>query len=112
MNRWWLSDPLSLTTVEKRRREWNHPMQPGIRGQGLENTGLFLQPAHVLYDLIDVVRLDGVDLRHVAELPMMRLDPIGRSPLKGRIAMMIGFIDFVHKRRALSGSNTSGPMTG
>ena len=79
---------------------------------GLKNPGLFLEPADVLDDVLDVIRLDGVDLRHVAELPMVRLDAVGGSAQESGIAMVIGLIDFVHERRTLFGSNPSGAVTG
>jgi len=78
----------------------------------LENARLFLQPAHVFDDLIDIVRFDGHDLRHVAELPMMCPDPIGCGPVEGGVAMMIGLVDPVHQRRTLGSSDTPGSMTG
>ena len=43
----------------------------------LENTGLLLQPAYIGHDLVDIVRRDRVDLRHVAEFPMVGFDAIG-----------------------------------
>ncbi|OQW37757.1 MAG: hypothetical protein A4E20_17620 [Nitrospira sp. SG-bin2] len=57
---------------------------------GLKNAGLFLEPADILHDLLDVIRLHGVDLRHVAELPMVRFDAVGRRAQEGGIAMVIG----------------------
>jgi len=77
---------------------------------GLKNPGLLLEPADVFYDLFDVIRFHGVNLRHVAELPMVRLDAVGRSSLEGRVAMVIGLIDFVHKRRTLLGADAPGSV--
>ena len=76
----------------------------------LKDSGLLLEPADVFYDLLDVIRFHGVDLRHVAELPMVRLDAVGRSSLEGRVAMVIGLIDFVHKRRTLLGADAPGSV--
>jgi len=78
----------------------------------LENSGLFLEPADVPDDLLDVGRFHGIDLRHVAELPMVRLDAVGGGAQESGIAMVIGLIDFVHERRTLFGSNPSGAVTG
>lgn len=78
----------------------------------LENSSLFLEPADVFYDLLDVIRFHGIDLRHVAELPMVRLDAVGGGALEGGIAMVIGLIDFVHERRTLLGSGASRAVTG
>lgn len=78
----------------------------------LENSGLFLEPANVLHDLLDVIRFHGVDLRHVPELPVVRFDAVGGGAQKGGIAMVIGLIDFVHERRTLLGSDASGAVTG
>lgn len=78
----------------------------------LKDSGLLLEPADVLHDLIDVIRFHGVDLRHVAELPMVRFDAVGGGPLEGGIAMVIGLIDFVYERRTLLGSDASRAMTG
>lgn len=77
---------------------------------GLENPGLLLEPADVLHDLLDVIGLHGIDPWHVSELPVMRLDTIGRGPLEGGVAVMIRLIDLVHERRPLCGSDASGPM--
>lgn len=79
--------------------------------EALKNPGLFLEPADVFHDLIDVVGRHPLDLRHVAELPMVRSDAVGRGVLEGRIAMMIGFIDLVDKRGALAGPHSAGAMT-
>ncbi len=65
------------------------------RGEVLENTGLPLQPANILDNLVDVGRSNGFDLGHVAELPMMGFDSESRSALECRIAVVIGFIDFM-----------------
>ena len=59
------------------------------------NACLALKPAHILHDLIDIPGSHVFDLRHIAELPMVRLDAVGRSPLEGRIPVMIRLIYFV-----------------
>ena len=59
------------------------------------NACLALKPAHILYDLIDIPGGYAFDLRHIAELPMVRLDAVGRSPLEGRIPVMVRLIYFV-----------------
>ena len=79
---------------------------------GLEYSSLFLEPADVFHDLLDVIRFHGVDLRHVAELPMVRFDAVGRRAQEGGIAMVIGLVDFVHERRTLLGSDASCAVTG
>ena len=61
----------------------------------LLNARLALEPAHIFHDLIDICRSDGVDLRHIAELPMVRLDAVGRSPLEGWISVMVRFVDLM-----------------
>jgi hypothetical protein len=78
----------------------------------LEDSGLPLKPANILDDLIDIRGSDGFDLWHVAELPMVSLDPIRRSQLKGRIAMVIRLIDFMHERRALLRADAFWAVTG
>jgi len=65
------------------------------RGEVLENTGLPLQPANILDNLVDVGRSNGFGLGHVAELPMMGFDAESRSALECGIAVVIGFIDFM-----------------
>ena len=45
----------------------------------LLNACLALKPAHILHDLIDIPGGHAFDLRHVAKLPMVRCDAIGRS---------------------------------
>jgi hypothetical protein len=57
---------------------------------------LALQPPDILHDLVDVVRFHGVDLRHVAEFPMVRPDAVGRSILEGLIPMMVRLVDFMY----------------
>lgn len=61
----------------------------------LLNASLTLKPAHILHDLIDVPGGYALDLRHIAELPMVCLDAVGRSPLEGRIAVMIRLVDLM-----------------
>ncbi len=48
----------------------------------LLDTGLALKPPDILHDLIDVLRRDAFDFRHIAEFPMVRLPSVGRGPLK------------------------------
>ena len=60
-----------------------------------------MKPAHVLDDVLDVCRGNRLDLRHVAEFPMMSFDAEFRGPEKGRIAMVIRFINLVDERRTL-----------
>jgi hypothetical protein len=62
----------------------------------LLNAGLALQPPDILHDLIDICRSDGVDLRHVAELPVVRIDAVGGSPLEGLVSVMVRFVDLMH----------------
>ena len=62
----------------------------------LLNTRLALQPPHILHDLIDILRSDGVDLRHVAELPMVRPDAVGRRQLECLIPVMVRLVDLMH----------------
>ena len=64
--------------------------------EGLLNARLALEPPDILHDLIDILGADAVDLRHVAEFPMVRLDAVGRSPLEGRIPVMIRLVDLMH----------------
>ena len=62
----------------------------------LLNARLALKPPDILHDLIDILRRDAFDLRHIAKFPMVRLDAVGRSPLEGRIPVMIRFVDLMH----------------
>ena len=62
----------------------------------LENAGLFLEPAHILHDLIDILRRNAFDLRHVAELPMVGPDAVGRRQLEGLIPVMVWLVDLMH----------------
>ena len=57
---------------------------------------LALQPPDILHDLIDILRSDGVDLRHVAELPMVRPDAVGRRQLECLIPVMVRLVDLMH----------------
>jgi hypothetical protein len=57
---------------------------------------LALQPPHILYDLIDIRWGDGIDLRHVAEFPMVRLDAVGCSPFEGFIPVMVRLVDLMY----------------
>ncbi len=62
----------------------------------LLNARLALEPAHILHDLIDIPGGHAFDLRHIAEFPMVRLDAVGRSPLEGRIPVMVRLVDLMH----------------
>ena len=62
----------------------------------LLNAGLALLPPDILHDLIDICRSDGVDLRHVAEFPVVRLDAVGGRPFEGFIPVMVRFVDLMH----------------
>jgi hypothetical protein len=64
----------------------------GFWGILLLNTRLALLPPHILHNLIDICRSDGVDLRHVAEFPMVRLDAVGGRPFEGFIPVMVRFV--------------------
>ena len=67
----------------------------------LKDAGLTLKPANIPDDLLDVGRSDPVDLRHIAELPMVGFDAEGGGALKRRVPVMIGLIDLVNERRTL-----------
>jgi hypothetical protein len=86
-------------------------MQDAEIVEGLKNASLFLKPAYVFHDLIHILRRDGIDLRHVPELPVMGFHAIGSGSLKRRIAMMIRFIDLVNQRWALSSSDSPDAVT-
>jgi hypothetical protein len=72
------------------------PLAGFFSGLMLLNACLALQPPHILHDLINICRSDGVDLRHVAEFPMVCFNAVGRSPLEGLIPVVVRFIDFMH----------------
>lgn len=78
----------------------------------LLNAGLALLPPHIFYDLIDISRSDGVDPRHVAEFPVVRLDPVDCRPLEGFIPMMVRFVDLMHQWRSVIGSRRMLSMAG
>ena len=61
----------------------------------LLNAGLALLPPHILHDLINICRSDGVNLRHVAEFPVVRLDAVGGRPFEGLIPVMVWLIDLM-----------------
>lgn len=82
-----------------------------LYSESLKNPGLFLEPADVFHDLIDVVGRHPFDLRHVAELPVVRSDAVGRGILEGRITVMIGLVNLMDERGALTGSHRAGTMT-
>lgn len=77
---------------------------------GSKNVGLFLKPADVLHDVVHIIRFDRINLRHIAELPMMCLHSVGRRTLKGRIAVMIRLIDLVKERWAFGRSDSADPV--
>ena len=77
----------------------------------LKDAGLLLEPADVFHDLIDITRRDTRDFRHVAELPMMRLDTVGGGPLERGIAVMIRLINLVDERRPLFGPHATHSVT-
>ena len=62
----------------------------------LLNARLALQPPHILHDLIDILRGDALDLRHVAKFPMVSFDAVGRSQLEGLISVMVRLVDLMH----------------
>ena len=62
----------------------------------LLDAGLALLPPDILHDLINIRRSDGVDLRHVAEFPVVRLDAVGGRPFEGFIPVMVRFVDLMH----------------
>ena len=66
------------------------------QGADLLNARLALEPAYILHDLIDIAGGHVFNSRHIAELPMVRLDAVGRSPLEGLIAVMVRLIDFMY----------------
>jgi len=78
----------------------------------LLNARLALQPPHIFHDLIDIPRSDAFDLRHVAELPMVCPNAVGRSQLEGLIPVMVRLVDLIYERRSVVGSHRLFPMTG
>ena len=62
----------------------------------LLDAGLALLPPHILHDLINICRSDGVDLRHIAEFPVVCLDAVGRRPFEGLIPVMVRLVNFMH----------------
>src|SRR3989449_11732574 len=78
----------------------------------LLNARLALQPPDILHDLIDIPRSDAFDLRHVAELPMVRPNAVGRRQLEGLIRVMVRLVDPMYERRSVVGSHPLFPMTG
>ena len=80
--------------------------------KNLLDAGLALEPPDILHDLIDIFSRRALDLRHVAKFPMVRFDTVGRSPLKGRISMMVRLIDLMHQWRSLIGPRRLFPMAG
>lgn len=82
----------------------------GAREAGLHDARLALEPADILDDLLHIVGADPFDFGHVAELPMVGADAVGRCPLESHIAVMIGLVDLVHQRRPLGGPHATIPM--
>ena len=78
----------------------------------LLNACLALQPPDILHNLIDICRSDGVDFRHIAKLPMVRLDTVGCRPLEGLVSVMVRLVDLMHQRRSVVGAHRLFPMTG
>lgn len=78
----------------------------------LENTGLLLQPAHILDDLIHIVGGHPVDLGHVPEFPVVGLHSVGSRSLEGGIPMMVRFINFMDQRGPLTCTDSTDPMAG
>jgi hypothetical protein len=70
----------------------------------LLNAGLALLPPHILHDLINIRRSNSIDLRHVAEFPVVRLDAIGCRPFEGLIPVMVRFVDLMHQWWSMVGS--------
>ena len=64
--------------------------------EDLLNARLALEPAHILHDLINIPGGHAFDLRHIAKFPMVRRDAVGRSPLEGRIPVMVRLVDLMH----------------
>jgi len=96
------------------REHWDRPSHPApfFSILLLLNARLALQPPHILHDLIDIPRSDAFDLRHVAELPMVRPDAVGRRQLEGLIRMMVRLVDPMYERRSVIGACRLFPMTG
>jgi hypothetical protein len=79
----------------------------GAPGRAGETVGFFsrlllldaclaLQPPDIFYDLVDVVGFHGLNLRHVAELPMVRLDTVGGRPLECLVSVMVRLVDVMY----------------
>src|SRR5215831_7647464 len=66
----------------------------------LENTGLPLLPTDVSNDLVDVGGIHRVNLRHIAELPMMGFHSNRCRALERCIAVVIGLVDLMDQGRA------------
>src|SRR5262249_39671256 len=67
---------------------------------------LLLEPANVPHNLINVLGGHTLDLRHIAELPMVCTNAVRSRHLKRRIAVMVRLVDFVDQRRAVIGSGS------
>src|SRR5215467_252038 len=78
----------------------------------LENTGLPLLPTDVSNDLVDVGGIHRVNLRHIAELPMMGFHSDRCRALERCIAVVIGLVDLMDQWRALLCALTLWTMTG
>lgn len=80
--------------------------------QWSENSGLTLQPPDIFDDLIDVIRRDPVDFRHVTEIPVVSANASESRALKGHVGMMVRLIDLMDEGRTLGGSNRTRAVTG
>ena len=77
------------------------------RGQAakLLDACLPLEPSHISNDLVGLCGAYPFDLRHVAELPVMGTHTILNRSVKRNIGVMVGFVNLMHQRRALDGSD-------
>ena len=67
----------------------------------LLDPSLPLEPPHVNGNLGDIVRGDTLDLRHIAEFPVVGADAPARCKLERGISVMTRFVNLVHERRTL-----------
>ena len=79
--------------------------------QRSEDAGLFLEPPNIFHDLIDIFGGHAIDFRHIAEFPVVGANTVGCCQLKGGIAMMARFVDFVDQRRAMISPGSSLAVT-
>src|SRR5579884_390108 len=85
------------------------PRESGDCAGASVDSRLALEPADIADDLLDVFRRDSVDPGHVPEVPMVGADAVRGRSLEGDVRMMIGLVDLVDQRRALSGAG--GPVS-